>query len=149
MTPLNANLQGYNQLISRLIEARGKKIWMWKIYLNSLHSLLLTFMGTKRLDCHADLYAVSRCHTMGKPEASKHPRDPSWLWKPEQMPPIIAPPPPKKGLISSKYFRWILLIHSIFLTRSQLTDSPLKTPFQSVLQWMPSADDKEANYHKN
>ena len=48
--------------------------------------------GLKRLDWHADLYTVSRCHTRGesedhKPESTQ--RNPPWLWNPEQTSPEV------------------------------------------------------------
>ena len=39
----------------------------------NLHQCLQTCLqvhGSKRLDCHADLYTVSRCHTRGESEES-------------------------------------------------------------------------------
>ena len=52
--------------------------------------------GSKRLDCHADLFSVSRCRTRGESEesvvcrrGSTQGRDSPWLWNPEQMSPEV------------------------------------------------------------
>ena len=52
--------------------------------------------GSKKLDCHADLYTVSRCHTRGESQEfiacrrqSTQARDRPWLWNPGETSPEV------------------------------------------------------------